>query len=110
MGNRAQASLERMTLSLIISPAAEIDIGKAIEWYDALDSRLSGEFRRVLHDTLQRIADNPDAYVIVTRGLRRALLRHFPHGVYYRKDRQAIQVVGVLHTARDPRVWLAREH
>jgi plasmid stabilization system protein ParE len=99
-----------MRPALIIAPAAELDIVETIDWYDSTGPGLSSRFRSALDDTFQRIIDHPDAYAPLSRGLRRALLRRFSHGVYFRHHQQAIQVVAVLHTSRNPRIWQERSH
>jgi plasmid stabilization system protein ParE len=95
---------------IIITPAAELDIADAIDWYGAISPELPLVFRLVLDTTLGLVAEFPDSYALVARGLRRALLRRFPHGVFYRHEASVIQVVAVLPTTREPRVWQARSH
>ena len=99
-----------MTPALIITPAAELDIADTIAWYDSIYSTLSSDFRFALNDAYQRIIEHPLAYASVARGVHRALLRRFSYSVYYRQHLQAIQVIAVLHTSRNPRVWQARNH
>ncbi len=99
-----------MKPTIIITPAAELDIADAINWYEAISPALPPAFRLALDTVLNRIADYPTSYALVARGMRRALLRHFPHGVFYLHEASVIHVVGVLPTARDPRVWQARNH
>lgn len=99
-----------MTRTIIVTPAAEADIAEATNWYDAFGLPLSASFRQALDLILQHIADYPDAHTRVTRGLRRALVHGFPHGVFYRQTENAIEVIAVLHTSRHPRLWRARDH
>ena len=99
-----------MTPALVITPAAELDIAEAIEWYDSIHSTLSSDFRLALTDAFQRITQHPRAYAALPRGLHRAFLRRFSHGIYYRQGLQVIQVIAVLHTSRSPRIWQARNH
>jgi hypothetical protein len=44
----------------------------------------------------------------VHRTVRRALLRRFPFGVFYRAEPSRIVVIGILHGSRDPKVWKGR--
>ncbi len=99
-----------MKPAIIVTPAAEFDIAEAVEWYEAISPDLPFAFRLALDGTFSMIADNPQSYAIVSRGMRRALLHRFPHGVFYRPETTAIHVVAVLHTSRNPRVWQARDH
>jgi plasmid stabilization system protein ParE len=99
-----------MKPTIIITPAAELDIADAIDWYAAVSPDLPLAFRFALDTTLGLIADFPGSYMLVERGMRRALLRRFPHGVFYRHEASVIHILGVLPTALDPRVWQARNH
>ncbi len=99
-----------MNPTVIITPAAEADIAEARDWYNSVSPELAPDFRSALDDALGRIADRPNAYALVAHGLRRAFLRRFPHGVFYRSQVEAIQVVAVLHPSRSPHFWQARNH
>jgi len=99
-----------MTLTLLFTPAAERDLADAIQWYESARPGLSWDFRLALDATLTRIVNHPEAYAFIAHGLRRALLSRFPYGIFYRRHEAGIQVVGILHTSREPRVWQARSH
>jgi plasmid stabilization system protein ParE len=95
-------------LSLIIAPAAEADLMEAIAWYESNHPGLSFDFRLSLDATLDHIARYPDSCARVAPSVRRGLLRRFPHAVYYRSQKGTIEVIAVLHTHRNPRVWQQR--
>ena len=57
---------------------------------------------------LQRIAAHPKLYQIVAGEARRAVLRRFPFSVYYREVSDWVEIVAVVHQARDPRIWQER--
>jgi plasmid stabilization system protein ParE len=97
-----------MTLSVIIAPAAEADLTETIAWYESNHPDLSFEFRLSLDAALEHIARYPEACALVAPQVRRALLRRFPHAVYYRQRQAAIEVIAIIHTHRNPRVWLYR--
>ena len=50
----------------------------------------------------------PLGYQDLEDGIRRALLRQFPYGVYFAVDGDAVVVLTVLHTSRDPAEWQRR--
>jgi plasmid stabilization system protein ParE len=97
-----------MTPFVVLTPAAELDLASAIEWYESKHIDLSYDFRLALDATLSLITRHPDAYAVVAPGMRRALLRRFPHAVYYRRHEALIEVVAILHPRRSPLVWQAR--
>jgi hypothetical protein len=78
-----------------------------VEEFRALGSN-SHPMCRALDRTFASIEENPRLNALVYRGLRRALVRRFPFGVFYVLHNEAPVVVAVFHTARDPRLWRAR--
>ena len=55
-----------------------------------------------------RILDHPLGYKDLRAGIRRALTRRFPYAVYFSIEEDAIVILAVLHTARDPEEWQRR--
>lgn len=95
-------------LPVIIKPAAEADLLEAIAWYESNSPGLSFDLRLSLEATFDHIARYPDSCAKVAPAVRRALLRRFPHAVYYRQQGEAIEIIAILHTHRSPRVWQKR--
>jgi plasmid stabilization system protein ParE len=87
---------------------AEADIEEAFQWYETERAGLGVEFREALRRMLRLIAENPGLYPPVERNARRASLRRFPYGVYYRELPDAIIVFACLHGHRDPGIWRSR--
>jgi plasmid stabilization system protein ParE len=69
---------------------------------------LGFEFLQELRVAYQRIIDGPTGYQELRSGIRRTLTRRFPYAVYFAVQGDAIVVLGVLHTARDPAEWQRR--
>jgi plasmid stabilization system protein ParE len=99
-----------MSPSVVITPAAQGDLADAIEWYESNHPGMSFDFRLALDATLGLITRYPDACALIAPGLRRGLLRRFPHAVYYRQKLAVTEVIAILHPSRSPRVWQARNH
>src|SRR5436309_2746504 len=97
-----------MSQRLVLRPEAQSDIAEAAEWYDQQRAGLSLQFRAALDNTPASIEENPRLHAQVYRNLRRALVRRFPYAVFYVPRAEALIVVAVLHTARDPHVWRVR--
>jgi plasmid stabilization system protein ParE len=91
-------------------PAAEADLVEAMAWYEANYPCLSFDLRLSLDATFDHIARYPASCASVSPTIRRALLRRFPHAVYYRQKPVAVEIVAILHMHRHPRVWQSRNH
>lgn len=62
-----------------------------------------------LVEALEGVAAHPRACPIVyKRDVRRAQLKKFVYGVFYRVLPHVISVIAVTHLHRDPRVWQRR--
>jgi plasmid stabilization system protein ParE len=54
------------------------------------------------------LLDNPLQHRVVHRDTRRANLRRFPYGVFYRTIDADVVVLACFHASRDPRRWRRR--
>jgi plasmid stabilization system protein ParE len=93
---------------LIIRPEAETDLTEAYDWYESQLAGLGAEFLLVVEASLAAIQRNPKQYQVLHRGIRRALTRRFPFGIFYLIRRNMVIVLAVLHAKRDPQLWQQR--
>lgn len=94
--------------SLWLTPEAECDLDEAHAWYSKQRPGLGGQFLRAVDSSFKAIRRHPEAYQLVDRKMRRALLRRFPYGVFFEVAETEIVVYAVFHCARDPRAWRRR--
>ena len=97
-----------MTFDLRLFPEAEQDLLDAATWYEGQRQGLGHEFLDEILRAFADIADTPLMYPEVHRDIRRALLRRFPFGVFFRIESRSITVLAVMHASRDPRRWKSR--
>ena len=90
------------------TPAVELDIEAAFEWYEREEFHLGFEFLDELRNAYVRILDHPLAYQSLRSGIRRALARRFPYAIFFSIQGEVIVILAVLHTARDPEEWQRR--
>lgn len=94
---------------VVVRPAAAADIEDAYEWYESQRPGLGDAFLAALTSLRNRVLEDPEAYPVVHRDTRRALIPHrFPYGLFYRIHGDAIVVVACMHARRDPRRWRSR--
>ena len=72
-----------MTYPLILRPEAEEDLLDAYRWYDERVSDLGLRFLALVERILTQVENNPQAFAEVHEGVRRALIRTFPYGIYF---------------------------
>ena len=97
-----------MSLGVYIRPEAETDIEEAAVWYEKQRPGLGDEFLDELRSICKTISETPAIYPVVHRSTRRALIRRFPFGVYFRIEDEQIIVFAVIHGSRHPRRWRQR--
>lgn len=93
-------------VKIVLGEHAQDDLREARDYYAAIDAALSTGFAEAFDSVLERIAMFPHGAPPVDgfRGLRRARMKRFPHGVFYRDTSNVgdpLVVVRVLHSARD---------
>lgn len=93
---------------LIYRPEAAADIVEAAGWYERNQAGLGAEFLAEVKKTADRISEQPLQCVVVYRETRRALVRRFPYGLFYRVLDRRVIVVACFHTSRNPRAWRHR--
>ena len=66
---------------------------------------LGEEFIAAMELQLKRLEQAPLLYAEVIPNVRRALLPRFPYGLFYTVRGNLINVLAVLHDARNPGQW-----
>ena len=97
-----------MTLPVYFRFEAEQDLEEATGWYETQLTGLGQQFLDEVLLAIRSIREQPTMYPLVGREARRALIRRFPFGIYYRTEKDAIVVIAVMHGSRSPRRWKTR--
>lgn len=97
-----------MVRRLIVQRQSELDIQAAALWYEDQRPGLGMRFLGGLEEVFRRIGNNPKQFPQLEGEVRRALLSHFPYGVYFVEGADHVTVLGVLHLHREPDMWKSR--
>jgi plasmid stabilization system protein ParE len=62
---------------VLFTAAAEADVEEAFQWYEAQRPGLGAAFRQALDVGVASVENGPEAYAVVHRNTRRALLPKF---------------------------------
>src|SRR2546428_6164958 len=93
-----------MNRDVIVRAVAERDVREARSWYNDISPALAERFTSAVDQAVTAAAENPLAFQLLHRSLRRVLLRRFPYALFFVAEESRIVVVGVLHQSRDPRI------
>jgi plasmid stabilization system protein ParE len=92
----------------IVRPAAAADIRRAYVWYQRERDGLGEELLDEVRAAIDAVVTNPLAFPVLHRQTRRALVRRFPYGIFFRLMDDCIVFVACFHTRRDPESWKRR--
>ena len=92
-------------MNLVVRPAAAADLEDVFLWYEGNRAGLGNEFLDAVEHVFEAVLENPRRHRVVHRDTRRAHVRRFPYGVFYRIVGDDVVVVGCFHGSRDPRRW-----
>ncbi|VAW41471.1 hypothetical protein MNBD_GAMMA01-1713 [hydrothermal vent metagenome] len=96
-------------MSFAFHPEAEEEFNAAIEYYEEIEPGLGYDFAIEVHSTIQRSVDFPNAWAVLDGEIRRSLVRRFPYGVLYSKEKEGLFIVAVMNLHRDPDYWKHRK-
>lgn len=98
-----------MTYRLLIKPLAEIDLQDIYDWLEQKQIGLGDRFLTQVERSLDLVIDNPNKYQVRYRQkVRMAKVSRFHVCIHFTVEDESIFVHAVLHSGRDPKIWLKR--
>lgn len=92
-----------MKRGLVLRRVAEKEFDDSIAWYESQRQGLGLEFRAVIEEYFQRIANHPERFPKIRGEVRRAvILRRFPFVIHFLVEPSRIVILSVFHTSREP--------
>ena len=73
-----------MNYALVFRPAVRDELDEAYRWYESQRPGLGDEFLDCIDEMLNRVSVMPEAYPVVYRDVRRAVVQRFPYASYCR--------------------------
>ena len=89
-------------------PEADAELAEARVWYALQRAGLDISLIQRIDETLSRITDSPNAFPIVYRQLRRAIVKQFPFAIFFEVTADEIVIFGVFHSRRNPKKLTSR--
>lgn|SRR5690606_973801 len=94
---------------LRIRKLAQDDANEIFEYYGNIDSSLAFRFLNSLYSELDAVAENPELFQFKYKNTRVRYLIKFPFGIHYRVfDEEFIEILSIIHTSRNPKIWKKR--
>jgi toxin ParE1/3/4 len=92
-----------MSRRLVVRPEAEAEMTDAFGWYEDRAPGLGSAFLLCADAVFNSIRRTPRQFPRVYRTVRRALMRRFPHEVFFTEDGERVVVLSVFHAKRNPK-------
>lgn len=109
MGRSRRANpVEVAVTDFVLRPAAVSDLRSAYHWYQTERAGLGDEFLEAVRAAVSGAVASPHTYAVVHRDTRRALVRRFPYGVFFRLVEETVVIVACYHLRREPAAWKRR--
>ena len=97
-----------MSLPVILRHEAEVDVQEARDQLEAVRVGLGSQILARVREVLARIEKMPELHGKVWQDVRAARLKQFRYIVYFIVLADRVEVLAVLHGARDPSSWQPR--
>jgi toxin ParE1/3/4 len=97
-----------VSLPIIFRPEALDDLAESFQWHEEQRSGLGAEFMAAVDAKLEQVQTGPKHFPRVRGLIRRAIVHRFPYGIFFVGHSEFINVIAVMHHARDPKHWRRR--
>ena len=97
-----------MSLPVILRHEAEVDVQEARDHLEAVRVGLGNHVLARVREVLARIEKMPELHGKVWEDVRAVRLKQFRYIVYFIVLADRVEVLAVLHSARDPSSWQSR--
>jgi toxin ParE1/3/4 len=93
-----------MSLRVVITPSAAADIVEARAWYDSQEAGVGDKFYFALRNRIHNALENPLLpRAWGRRKMRKYRIPKYPYSIFYEINAEALQVIAVVHGARNPK-------
>ncbi|MBI2946258.1 MAG: type II toxin-antitoxin system RelE/ParE family toxin [Verrucomicrobia bacterium] len=91
-------------------PAVEAELAEIRDYYNERSPGLGAAFIDEFERQVLALAAAPERWMVVTRDIRRCLMRRFPYIIYFRRvDAELVRITVVKHQRRHPQYGRDRE-
>ena len=99
-----------MNYNIRISPETDIEINEALEYYNKINDKLSGELFNIIFDNLDFIKNKPFSFTTKYKNIRSLPIDKYPYVICYFIDEaiNTVNIISVFNTNQSPDKWQNR--
>jgi len=99
-----------MSFKLIYASEVYLDLQQNIDWYNQRQTGLGTLFFKAVKGQISRIKENPSGVAVRYKDVRCAKVKGFPFLIHFKifPDANAIKIIAIFSTHRNPKIWEER--
>ena len=99
-----------MKYKILIDEEALLDIQAATDWYNEQLQGLGSRFQKQTKSQINSLKTDAEIHAKRYADVHCMLIKKFPFMVHYMIDNinSIVQIIAVLHTSRNPKIWQGR--
>jgi plasmid stabilization system protein ParE len=97
-----------VSLPVRVKSVADGEFAEGAVWYYRRSEKAAEAFIAAVEATLARIGTAPEAFPMIYRDVRRAVVPSFPYSIYFTIRSTECVVLAIHHGKRSPRRWMRR--
>jgi len=98
-----------MIVSIFFNELAESELNDAARYYESQIIGLGIAFLNEVEHSIKTIQQNPEAFPVILKVVRRKILRRFPYSIMYSFESTSIRILAVANQKRRPFYWRNRK-
>jgi plasmid stabilization system protein ParE len=91
-----------MKRGCVLRRVAHEEFDESIAFYERQREGLGQEFRAIVEDRFEQLADHPEWFTKIRGEVRRAVVRRFPFVIHFLVEKNRIVILSIFHTSRNP--------
>ncbi len=97
-----------MSYNIQFRDEARSEFLQAVTWYEQKSRGLGTQFIDEIDNCIELVANQPNLFPIITKGIRRITVKRFPYCIYYKETDRDIIVIAIFHSRKNPTRWKRR--
>ena len=82
---------------------------EAVLHYNNISSTIANQFVVKIEQTVALIREQPNAWVVVSKNIRRSIVKGYPYSIFFSVYSGKIYILAIAHQKRKPNYWKKRK-
>ncbi len=82
---------------------------EAVSHYNNISGTIANQFVINVEQTIALIREQPNAWMVVSKNIRRSIVKGYPYSILYSEYSEKIYILAIAHQKRKPNYWKKRK-